>query len=77
MSGYDVVRQLCKSTTSAPCFIAMTGYGEPHDRELALEVGFDSFLVKPIDSVHLHDILAAAPTRRLKNGSTLERADVS
>jgi signal transduction histidine kinase/ActR/RegA family two-component response regulator len=63
MSGYDVVRSLRKSQKSVPKLIAMTGYGQPHDRQLALEAGFDSFLVKPIDAVQLHDLLAAAPAR--------------
>ena len=41
----------------------MTGYGQPHDRQLALEAGFDSFLVKPIDAIVLHDLLATTPIR--------------
>jgi CheY-like chemotaxis protein len=29
--------------------IAVTGYGEPRDRERGLEAGFDHYLVKPAD----------------------------
>ena len=77
MSGYDIVRSLRQSKTPTPRLIAMTGYGQPHDRDLALEAGFDSFLVKPIDSVHLHDVLAAAPLRRTRIGAAAERVDAS
>jgi CheY-like chemotaxis protein len=77
MSGYDIVRNLRQSKTPKPRLIAMTGYGQPHDRDLALEAGFDSFLIKPIDSVHLHDVLAAAPLRRAGKGAGAARVDVS
>jgi CheY-like chemotaxis protein len=76
MSGYDVVRCLRKSQASVPRLIAMTGYGQPHDRQLAMEAGFDSFLVKPIDAVQLHDLLAAAPARfqrAIGGGATHDR----
>ena len=29
--------------------IALTGYGQERDRELAMEAGFDEHIVKPID----------------------------
>ena len=29
--------------------VAVTGYGTPEDRKLALATGFDGFLVKPFD----------------------------
>lgn len=29
--------------------IAMTGYGQEHDRETALQAGFDTQFVKPVD----------------------------
>jgi two-component system, sensor histidine kinase len=77
MSGYDIVRHLRQANIPMPRLIAMTGYGQPHDRELALEVGFDSFFVKPIDSIHLHDILAAVPLRCGNDGSAAERQDLS
>jgi len=77
MSGYDIVRNLRQSKTPTPRLIAMTGYGQPHDRDLALEAGFDSFLIKPIDSIHLHDVLAAAPSRRSTNRAAAERVDAS
>ena len=29
--------------------VALTGYGQPDDRRVALEAGFDAHLVKPVD----------------------------
>jgi CheY-like chemotaxis protein len=39
--------------------IALTGYGQARDRELAMDAGFDEHVVKPIDfakvtSLNLH-----------------------
>jgi CheY-like chemotaxis protein len=38
--------------------IAMTGYGQPEDRLRALQAGFDSYLVKPVDPAYLTRLLA-------------------
>ncbi len=43
--------------------IAMTGYGQPEDRRRALQAGFDSYLVKPVDPAHLGRLLAAVRPR--------------
>jgi CheY-like chemotaxis protein len=40
--------------------IALTGYGRPSDRELALASGFDDHLVKPVDLDRLQEVLAEA-----------------
>jgi CheY-like chemotaxis protein len=37
--------------------IAVTGYGQPADRRLALEAGFDAHLVKPEDLDRLRCLL--------------------
>ena len=37
--------------------IALTGYGQGHDRARALEAGFDVHVLKPIDPVELHRLL--------------------
>jgi CheY-like chemotaxis protein len=63
MTGYELVRQLRKSSNWRPHLIAMTGYGQPHDRQLALESGFDSFVIKPIDALALHELLGRCPSR--------------
>ena len=38
--------------------MALTGYGQPEDRQRALEAGFDTHLVKPVDPDDLMKMLA-------------------
>ena len=45
--------------------IALTGFGQPADRERAMEAGFDEHLVKP---VNLHE-LASVLSRLLQRDS--------
>jgi CheY-like chemotaxis protein len=39
--------------------VAVTGYGQPSDREASQQAGFDHHFVKPVDSTRLLDLLAA------------------
>jgi len=59
MDGYEVARRL-RTALRYPDFylVAMTGYGQPADREKALAAGFDRHLVKPGDLKELQEILA-------------------
>ena len=41
---------------------ALTGYGSPEDRALALSAGFDEHLTKPVDPIHLLQLIAREPT---------------
>ena len=48
--GYTVGSVLRQSSATAGArLIAVTGFGEPHDRRRALAAGFDQHLVKPVD----------------------------
>lgn len=50
ISGYDVARGIRAGLPQRPIrLIAITGYGQPADRERALEAGFDAHLLKPIE----------------------------
>jgi len=50
MDGYQVARRLREAAeTRASCLIALTGYGQPADRERARAAGFDHHLTKPAD----------------------------
>jgi CheY-like chemotaxis protein len=40
--------------------IAATGYGRQQDREQARQAGFDHYLVKPLNTLQLGDLLAQA-----------------
>ena len=58
MDGYDVARRLRALTEGAPpTLIALTGYGQPSDRDRATEAGFDEFLVKPVEPEVLNGLL--------------------
>ncbi|MFZ6644809.1 hybrid sensor histidine kinase/response regulator [Undibacterium sp. TJN25] len=49
MDGYAVVKQLrLDAVPPLPCYIALTGYSQAENRNLAREAGFDHYLVKPI-----------------------------
>jgi CheY-like chemotaxis protein len=47
--------------------VAVTGYGQPDDRERAADAGFDAHLVKPVDRGRLAEVLAL-PIRDDGNG---------
>jgi signal transduction histidine kinase/ActR/RegA family two-component response regulator len=51
------LRQLPQATGAT--LIAMTGYGRQQDRDAAMAAGFDHYLVKPVNTGQLGDILAA------------------
>ena len=49
LSGYDIARGVRASLVDGSMrLIALTGYGQPADRERAFEAGFDVHLLKPI-----------------------------
>ncbi len=43
--------------------VAVTGYGQPQDRDAALAAGFAHHLVKPLDVEVLLEVLAGVPGR--------------
>ena len=49
MDGYDLARRLRAMLASPPRLVALTGYGQEHDRRRSSEAGFDEHLVKPVD----------------------------
>ena len=62
MDGYEVARRLRSLPQGAPSMIvALTGYGQPADRERATLAGFDEFLVKPVETAVLSGLLESLP----------------
>jgi PAS domain S-box-containing protein len=57
IDGYEVARRV-RAHTAKPVLIAMTGYGQPEDRQKSKEAGFDYHLTKPVDPDRLQDLLA-------------------
>jgi PAS domain S-box-containing protein len=61
IDGYELARRLRKEpAVHNALFIALTGYGQTHDRVLSKSAGFDHHFVKPMDSRKLSDMLAIA-----------------
>ena len=64
MDGNELARRLRSlPQTAGATLIAATGYGRQQDRERASEAGFDHYLVKPLNTVQLGEILALASSR--------------
>jgi signal transduction histidine kinase len=58
IDGYEVARRIRADVPGAR-LVALTGYGQPEDRDRALAAGFDVHLVKPVDPEQLQRLLAA------------------
>jgi PAS domain S-box-containing protein len=63
ISGYDLARSLRADPSMEVRLVAVTGYGQPQDREDALRSGFEHHLTKPYDHDDLQKLLADLGTR--------------
>jgi len=62
MDGYAVARAMrSDSRLRGVRLVALTGYGQPEDRDRALQAGFDCHLTKPISNDQLKDLLCQMP----------------
>jgi two-component system CheB/CheR fusion protein len=62
MNGYEIARRLRQlPELQQALLVALTGYGQPDDRDRSLQAGFHLHLVKPIDADVLHAILGQVP----------------
>jgi CheY-like chemotaxis protein len=60
MDGYELARRLRAEPAAGQArYLALTGYGQAHDRTLARAAGFDHHFVKPVDIVALQAVLDA------------------
>ena len=60
LNGYEVAARLrADPVTQHIRLIALTGYGQAQDRQLALDAGFDTHLVKPVNADELFKALQA------------------
>jgi PAS domain S-box-containing protein len=53
MDGFELAGRIRAELATPPMLIALTGYGQQHDRERSAQAGFDAHLVKPVDLMKL------------------------
>ncbi|MBV9891752.1 MAG: response regulator, partial [Rhizobacter sp.] len=56
VDGFEVARAIRREDDAGVRLVALTGWGQPHDRQRTREAGFDRHLVKPADP---QDLVAA------------------
>ncbi|HTU25970.1 MAG TPA: ATP-binding protein [Pirellulales bacterium] len=67
LNGYDVARKLRARSQGAPVLlVALTGYGQPEDRQRALAAGFDEHLIKPVNLDDLTQIMSRSPAATMR-----------
>lgn len=60
MDGYETARRLRELEAGKKLLlVALTGWGQDHDRRRTQQAGFDLHLIKPVDSQALQSMLAA------------------
>jgi CheY-like chemotaxis protein len=65
LNGYDLARHLrALPATKHSILIAVTGWGQEKDRQLAHEAGFDYHMVKPVKLEHVQALLQGVWTKR-------------
>jgi CheY-like chemotaxis protein len=66
MDGNELARRIRSGGgPHRPALIAVSGYGQAHDRDKALQAGFDHYLVKPVAALSLQDLLSRIGTQHL------------
>jgi PAS domain S-box-containing protein len=62
IDGYELVRRLRAQAPadSTARYVALTGYGQAHDRVLSRSAGFDHHFVKPVDLAALLEVIGGA-----------------
>jgi CheY-like chemotaxis protein len=62
IDGYETCRQMRRrASNKTPVIIAVTGWGQPQDKQRALDAGFDAHLTKPVELDALARILTCSP----------------
>lgn len=59
MSGYEAVHRI-KAAHPSIAVVALSGYGQPEDKQRAVAAGFDAHLVKPVDFEVLEQLMNRA-----------------
>lgn len=56
MNGWEAVRAIRSNGARIP-IIVMTGFPDPSDQELAMELGVEDYVVKPFDLKHFQELV--------------------
>jgi signal transduction histidine kinase/ActR/RegA family two-component response regulator len=64
MNGFDVVRSLREEGFKNELIVAVSGYGQPEDRQRSQDAGFDEHLVKPVHRDALISALRRVSTKQ-------------
>jgi CheY-like chemotaxis protein len=68
MDGYAVAQHVRDALRQGIVLVALTGYGQPRDRQMAEQAGFDVHLRKPVEVNQLRALVTGAQARSA-NGS--------
>ncbi len=60
LDGYSLATEVRAVQTTRPWLVALTGYGQPEDRQRALAAGFDRHLTKPVSIAALRQAVEDA-----------------
>jgi CheY-like chemotaxis protein len=76
MDGYELARRLRQlPETRQALFIALTGYGQREDRELAAAAGFAHHFIKPADPLAIHEAISRFGVPDRESGQFAPTAD--
>ena len=65
MNGYELAQEIRRRPEWIDiCLVAVTGYGQESDRELAMDSGFNAHVVKPIGKSDIERLLVSLPYPR-------------
>ena len=64
VTGLDIAHAVRMSDGSQPYLVALTGWAEARYRDLALDAGFDRFVIKPPELDTLRELVTAAQDAR-------------
>jgi CheY-like chemotaxis protein/nitrogen-specific signal transduction histidine kinase len=65
LNGFDVARTLRDEGFQNELIVAVSGYGQPEDRQRSQEAGFDLHLVKPVDQTGIATALRNVGNKQL------------
>jgi len=64
MDGYHLAQRIRQLEGAYPFLVALTGYGQKHDKKRALDSGFNAHLVKPTSMRDLREIIHNFESKR-------------